>query len=76
MRPRRPEKHAPMLADRLVACGRSAAVLRALALGLAGGIVALLAISRRGERAVTVYAALLPCLNALVFLLGSLLLGS
>jgi hypothetical protein len=65
-----------MLAHQLVASGRSAAVLRTLALGLAGGIVALLEIARRGDRAVTVYAALLPFLHALVFLLGSLLLGS
>jgi hypothetical protein len=46
-----------------------------LALGLAGGVVGLVAIFRRGERAVTVFAALVPFLNAGVFLLAELLLG-
>jgi len=40
-----------------------------LAFGLAGGVVALVAIFRRGERAVTVYVALVPFLNAVVFAL-------
>ena len=46
-----------------------------LAMGLAGGIVALVAIFRRGERALTVFAALVPLLNVVGFVLGSLLLG-
>jgi hypothetical protein len=47
----------------------------AFALGLAGGVVALLAIFRRGERAVAVFAALVPFLNVVVFLLAELLVG-
>jgi hypothetical protein len=46
-----------------------------LALGLAGGVLALVAILRHGERALTVFAALLPFLNVLVFLLAELLIG-
>lgn len=46
-----------------------------LVCGLAGGIVALVAIVRRGERSVTVFAALVPFLNAVVFVLGELLIG-
>lgn len=46
-----------------------------LAFGLAGGVVALVAILRRGERALTVYAALVFLLNTVLFVLGSLLLG-
>jgi hypothetical protein len=46
-----------------------------LALGLAGGVLALVAILRRGERALIVFAALLPFLNVLVFLLADLLTG-
>jgi hypothetical protein len=46
-----------------------------LALGLAGGVLALAAIFRSGERALTVFAALVPFLNALGFVLGSLLIG-
>ncbi len=46
-----------------------------LIFGLAGGIVALVAIFRRGERAVTVFAALLPFLGAVVFVLAELLIG-
>jgi hypothetical protein len=46
-----------------------------LAFGLAGGVVALVAIFRREERAVTVFAALVPFLNVVVFLLAELLIG-
>ena len=46
-----------------------------LALGLASGGAALIAIFRRGERAVTVFAALLPFLTVVVFLLTELLIG-
>jgi len=46
-----------------------------LAFGLAGGVLALVAIFRRGERALTVFAALLPFLNVLIFLLAELLIG-
>jgi hypothetical protein len=46
-----------------------------LALGLAGGAVALVAIVSRGERALGVFAALVPFLNAGVFLVGELLVG-
>lgn len=45
------------------------------ALGLAAGFAALVAIFRRGERAVTVFAALLPFLTVVVFLLAELLIG-
>ena len=47
----------------------------ALALGLAGGALALVAIIRHGERALTVFAALLPFLNVLFFVLAELLIG-
>ena len=46
-----------------------------LAFGLAGGVVALVAIFRRGERALTVFTAFLPFLNVVVFLLAELLIG-
>jgi hypothetical protein len=46
-----------------------------LAFGLAGGVLALVAIFRRGERALTVFAALLPFLNVVIFLLAELLIG-
>ncbi len=46
-----------------------------LACGLAGGIVALVAIVRDGERAVTVFAALVPFVNVVVFVLAELLIG-
>jgi hypothetical protein len=45
-----------------------------LAFGLAGGVLALVAIFQRGERALTVFAVLLPFLTALVFLLAELLI--
>jgi hypothetical protein len=45
-----------------------------LAFGLAGGVLALVAIVRRGERALTVFAVLLPFLTVLVFLLAELLI--
>jgi hypothetical protein len=47
----------------------------ALALGVAGGIVALVAVFRRGERAVSVFAAVLPFIGVLLFLLAELLIG-
>lgn len=43
--------------------------------GLAGGVVALVAITRRHERAVLVFAALVPFLLALVFVLAELFIG-
>jgi hypothetical protein len=46
-----------------------------LAFGLAGGVLAIVAIVRHGERGMTVFAALLPFLNVLVFLLAELLIG-
>jgi hypothetical protein len=46
-----------------------------LALGFGGGVLALAAIFGNGERALTVFAALVPFLNALGFVLGSLLFG-
>jgi hypothetical protein len=46
------------------------------ACGVAGGILALLALLRRGERALTVFAALLPSAFVLVFVLAELLVGN
>ena len=46
-----------------------------LVLAVAGGVTALVAITRHGERAVTVYVAVVLLLNAVVFVLGSLLIG-
>jgi hypothetical protein len=46
-----------------------------LVFGLAGGVVAIVAIVRRGERAITVFAALVPFLNVIVFLLAEFLVG-
>lgn len=43
--------------------------------GLAGGVVALVAILRRGERAIAVFAALVPFLFVVAFVLGELLVG-
>jgi hypothetical protein len=43
--------------------------------GLAGGVVALLAIGRRGERALTVFAAIVPFALVLLFVLAELLIG-
>lgn len=48
----------------------------ALVCGLAGGVVALVAIVRRGERSVAAFAALVPFLNALVFLVADLVGGN
>lgn len=45
------------------------------AFGLAGGVVALVAIFRRGERAITVFAAILPLLFVLVFVAAELIIG-
>lgn len=46
-----------------------------LAAGVAGGVLALVAIVRDGKRAVTVFAALLPFLLAVAFVLAELLIG-
>jgi len=46
-----------------------------LACGLAGGVVALIAIFRHGERAITVFAALLPALFVLAFVAAELIIG-
>jgi hypothetical protein len=46
-----------------------------LVLGLVGGVVALVSITRRGERALLVFAATLPLLGVVVFVLGELLVG-
>jgi hypothetical protein len=43
--------------------------------GLAGSVVALAAILRRGERALTVFVALLPGLFVIGFILAELLVG-
>jgi hypothetical protein len=45
------------------------------AFGLAGGIVALVGISRRGERAITVFAAIVPAVLVVLFILVELLIG-
>ena len=45
------------------------------ACGLVGGVVALVAIFRGGERAITVFAALVPFLLVLAFVLGEVLVG-
>jgi hypothetical protein len=47
----------------------------ALALGLAGGVVALVAILRRGERGLAVLAAFLPFASVALFVLAELLVG-
>jgi hypothetical protein len=46
-----------------------------LVCGILGGVVALVAIIRGGERAITVFAALLPWLLALGFVLAEPLIG-
>lgn len=46
-----------------------------LAAGFAGGVVALFAITRRGERAVAVFAAIVPLVLVVVFVLAELLVG-
>ncbi len=43
--------------------------------GLAGGVVALVAIFRRGERAITVFAASVPFVFVVVFVLAELIVG-
>jgi hypothetical protein len=43
--------------------------------GLAGGVVALIAILRRGERAASVFVAVLPLVFVVVFVLAELLIG-
>jgi hypothetical protein len=45
------------------------------ACGLAGGITGLVAIFRRGERALTVYAAVVPLVLVVLFVLAELLIG-
>jgi len=45
------------------------------ACGLAGGVVAMVAIFRRGERAITVFAALVPLLLVVAFVLAELIVG-
>lgn len=47
--------------------------LPGLAFGMAGGIAALVAIFRRGERALTVFVALVPLLIIVFFLVAELL---
>ncbi len=46
-----------------------------LVCGFVGGILALVAIFRRGERAVAVFAAVLPLLMVVSFVLAELLIG-
>jgi hypothetical protein len=46
-----------------------------LACGLVGGVLALVAIARRGERALVVFAAVVPFLSVVAFLLAELLIG-
>jgi hypothetical protein len=43
--------------------------------GLAGGVVAVVAIARRHERAIAVYAALAPLAFVVLFVLAELLIG-
>jgi hypothetical protein len=43
--------------------------------GLAGGVCALVAILRRGERALTVFAAVLPLAFVVLFVAAELLIG-
>lgn len=45
------------------------------ACGLAGGVVALVAIFRRGERAITVFAAIVPLVFVVLFVLLELIVG-
>lgn len=45
------------------------------ACGLAGGVVGLIAIVRRGERAVSVFLALLPFAFVVLFVLAELIIG-
>ncbi|HSP72111.1 MAG TPA: hypothetical protein VLN26_07080 [Gaiellaceae bacterium] len=47
----------------------------AFASGLAGGVLALVAILRRGERALTVFAAVLPLAFVVLFVAAELLIG-
>lgn len=46
-----------------------------LVCGLAGGILAAVAISRRGERALAVFAATVPAMFVVLFVLAELLVG-
>jgi hypothetical protein len=45
------------------------------ACGLVGGVVALVAILRHGERAISIFAALVPFVFVLVFVLAELIIG-
>jgi len=45
------------------------------AAGLADGVAGLVAVFRRGERAVTVFVAILPLVFVVVFVLAELLIG-
>lgn len=47
----------------------------AFASGLAGGVLALVALTRRGERALAVFAAVLPLVLVVAFVLAELLVG-
>jgi hypothetical protein len=49
--------------------------LPGFAAGLAGGVVGLVAVFRRGERAVAVLVAILPLVFVVVFVLAELLIG-
>ena len=49
--------------------------LPGLVLALAGGVVVLVAVLRRGERAVLAFASLLPVPSVVAFLLAELLIG-
>ena len=52
-----------------------AGALPGFACGLAGGVVALVAIFRRGERAIAVFAALVPLMFVVAFVLAELIVG-
>ena len=43
--------------------------------GIAGGLIAIVAVSRRGERGLLVYAAIVPLVLVVGFVLAELLIG-
>ena len=43
--------------------------------GIAGGVVAIVAVARRGERALLAYAAIVPLVLVVAFVLAEVLIG-